>query len=53
MKEDKLIKKIESTIISTLKKEGGDSGLKHLKKAIRYDIKPYPKTSKKLGKDLQ
>jgi hypothetical protein len=26
---------------------------KHLKKAIRYDIKPYPKTNKKLGKDLQ
>ena len=40
MKEDKLIKKIESTIISTLKKEGGASGLKPLKKAIEKLEKP-------------
>ena len=40
MKEDKLIKKIESAIINTLKKEGGASGLKPLKKAIEKLEKP-------------
>ena len=40
MKANKLIKKIESTIISILKKEGGASGLKPIKKAVDNLDKP-------------
>ena len=40
MKDNKLIKKIESTIISILKKEGGASGLKPIKKAVDNLDKP-------------
>ena len=34
MDDKKLLKKIEAIIVKTLKKEGGASGLKPLKKAI-------------------
>ena len=44
MKEDKLIKKIESAIINTLKKEGGASGLKPLKKATNMSTKDLEQT---------
>ena len=40
MDDKKLIKKLESVIIKTLKKEGGASGLKPLKKAIEKLDKP-------------
>ena len=40
MKDNKLIKKIESTIISILKKEGGATGLKPIKKAVDNLDKP-------------
>jgi len=40
MDDKKLIKKLESVIVKTLKKEGGASGLKPLKKAIEKLDKP-------------
>ena len=40
MDDKKLLKKIEAIIVKTLKKEGGASGLKPLKKAIEKIDKP-------------